>query len=444
MKKRAAVSALGTLLIVVIVLSIILFGIPSKIYKLGKSFFSLFGVGEAEAGTNKGTEIKLSYSEAVFNAFISAYESCKSYSSERCICEQFDVTSIPQGYSIKLQNLGLEKTRIELYGNKPTPEKAKIIENDNLCLYEKQAKGFLGLSTNEVVLGSGAYPYKISNKIQLFKHTNKMTCFVSGTYESKAFDEIAKTNIKCGLKSSETASFKTGMLDLSDYTKDYSDNHPNSFVASKDADAASIVQHLSSFLQDNIGKVTRTTEALATAQSRLERRRNMFNNAYADFDANKDSMINDDAYFISIRALQVQLQNSPLTKDYFIIHYLRDSEQSELLAMKIIARLKEMNGKLIYNDKEISIESEVPPQYKMNFIIAPERNSKENIGPVFLACADDYSKFQVCKENALIPAVFIDIVEVNGDGYYLIEGHHKAIARKIYEGVNDYLEEQSE
>src|SRR3989338_7656719 len=102
MKKRAAVSALGTLLIVVIVLSIILFGIPSKIYKLGKSFFSLFGVGEAEAGTNKGTEIKLSYSEAVFNAFISAYESCKSYSSERCICEQFDVTSIPElAYSHK-------------------------------------------------------------------------------------------------------------------------------------------------------------------------------------------------------------------------------------------------------------------------------------------------------------------------------------------------------
>ena len=45
------------------------------------------------------------------------------------------------------------------------------------------------------------------------------------------------------------------------------------------------------------------------------------------------------------------------------------------------------------------------------------------------------------KEKYEIPAVFIEVVEVDGDKHYLFEGHYGIISQKIYEGVKKYLEE---
>ncbi|MDP3766226.1 MAG: hypothetical protein Q8R04_06970 [Nanoarchaeota archaeon] len=435
MEKRGTIGTLGEIIIMVIVLVVALNFVIPHLTQSTNPFSSLFGIGRAEAGNVKEQSKSPSSAEQAFSSFVSFYESCKKYSADNCWCEQFDMTTIPQGYSIKLESLNGEKTRLELYSDKPTPEKARVIDNDNLCLYsyDKPTKTFSNINSRNIVLDSGNYPYKINNKIYLFRLDGKNTCLVSGTFETKEFDEITKLQKKCSLKAISTKTSRTGMLDFGDYTGDYS----GSFPQSKDAETSRIIEDLNTFLLNNVGEVTRITRQLSSAQSRLERRQNMFNEAYRNFDKNKDTLLNDDAYFISLRGLFLQSKYSQIKKDYLKIHYLQGSEQSRILADKIKTRLQELNGKLIFNDKEVGV-AEAPAGYRFDFEIIVEENSKGNIGPVFLACADDYSNFAACKENTLIPAVFIDIIEISNENY-MFDGHTTTIARKVYEGIKDYL-----
>ena len=441
MGKRGQLGTGGVIILVLITVLILAYWFGPDIPNTIKPFFSLFGVGEADAAEIKPTT--LSPAELAFESFLMSYETCKNENSDDCVCDEFNTNEIPNGYSIELENLN-GKTRIDLHGNKPTSEKSKVIDNDNLCLYEygKSTKKFSEKNTNKIILNpqGNNKPYQIDNKIQLFKLDGKHTCFVSGTYESKVFDEITKSRLKCNLKDIGVKAARLAMIDLSDHTGDYPSG---SFIQSKNSEASKIIENLRTFLLHNIGAATRITEAIGTKQGRFERRQNMFNDAYNNFDKNNDKKINDDVYFISIRALQLEKEKSKIKKDYFKIHYLQGSSEGKILAEKIKSKLGGLNGKLIVDDKEFSI-AEASEGHRFDFVILLEENSKDNIGPVFLTCTQSYSNFIACKENTLIPSVFIDIVEVKEkeNNHDIFAGHYKTIAKRIYEGIKDYLTEK--
>ncbi len=436
MNKRGQYSTIGTLLFMALVLVVILWVGP-VIYKNAKSFFSLFGIGSED--NSKPT--KESAAGIAFDGFTGIYENCKSYSSNDCLCEQYSTNDLPEGYSIKLERLSSSKTRIELFGSKPTPEQVKVIENDNICLYnyDKSTKLFSETDTQFITLDkNNLYDYKIDDKVQLFKSINDKVCFVSGTYPNKQFDEIfRKPNTKkCSLHTVFPVLLKTGMLDLSDYTGDYP---PTAFVQSQTDKASAILSTLRNILIDNVGPTTTITLPTGTTQGRLERRKNMFDGAYKDFDANNDGKIGDNVYFVSVRGLQLQQKNSDIKKDYFKVHYLKGSYESKALAEKIIVQLRQLNGKLVYGNREVGM-AEADEKYRFNIDVIEEENSNSNTGPVFLTCTESYSDFPACKESYYIPAVFIDVVEVDGDGHYMFEGHADMIANRIYDGVKDYLQ----
>ena len=434
MNKKGQYSTIGTLLFMALVLVVILWVGP-VIYKNAKSFFSLFGIG----GEDNSKPTEESAAGIAFDGFTGIYENCKSYSSSDCLCEQYSTNDLPDGYSIKLERLSGSKTRIELFGSKPTPQQVKLIENDNICLYnyDKSTRIFSETDVQSVTLDkNNLYDYKIDDKVQLFKSGNNKMCFVSGTYPNKQFDEITKSKTKCSLKSGNTALQKTGMLDLSDYTGDYS---YESFVQSQTDKASAILSTLRNILIDNVGPTTTITLPTGTTQGRLERRENMFNDAYKNFDTNKDGNIADNVYFVSVRGMQLQQKNSDIKKDYFKVHYLKGSYESKALADKIIAQLRQLNGKLVYGNREVGA-AEADEKYRFDIDVIEEENSDTNIGPVFLTCTESYSDFPACKESYYLPAVFIDAVEVDGDGHYMFEGHTDMVANRIYEGVKGYLQ----
>lgn len=430
MNKKGTVESVGTLVLLIVgILIIINFG--PKIIDYGKSFF---GISQAEASENKVNKeipkISSSNAEIIFDKFVNSYESCKNSGVEYCVCDQFDVTQIPDGYYIKLSSLGGMDTSIELYGSKPTPEKRKVVPKDDLCFYQydSSANTFSPLKAYDIRLDSSNYNYKIDNKVQLFKVNSKITCFVTNVDKSNLFNEIKQAELRCNLKTNGAVTKRVGIIDFSN-----------------DDETSRIIDYLSTFLSNNVGRVKRITapvisiqdNPIISIQDNLQIRQDIFKEAYDKFDRNNDKYISDDIYFISILASSVQKGEPKMRKDYFKVHYLAGSGQSKILAEKIISRLKELNGKLIYNDKEL--KNVVLEEYKFDFDVVPEVNTKSDQGPVFLACAESYTNFIACNENVLIPAVFIDIVEVEGDGHNLLEGHQASIARQIGEGIKDYL-----
>ena len=441
-KKGSLVSSpLGYLALMVIVVVVIFLVVIPRINLGGKTFLSLLPFGKNSDDSQK-TE---SAAEIAFSSFITSYDNCMLSASDNCLCDQFDASNLPSGYSMRLENLATLKARIEIYSGKPTPEKIVVKDFNNFCLYkyDKSSGKFSKEDAKEISFENGGnYDYMVNNKIQIFRIDRETICLVSGTYESKDFDEATRLYQKCSLKE-QAIEQKSGILDISDYSGDYQ-KYPDvlSNPTIKNEESSAIIEQLSNLLLENVGKVTRITEDLSSRQTRIERRTNMFREAYNNFDAdkdgNKDGKISDNIYVVSIRSVQIKKEDSKITKDYFKIHYLKDSPKSKELAQKIGIKLQEANSKLISNDQELKT-AEADERYRFDFQIIYEENSKENVGTVFLACMGDYSDFIACKENVLIPAVFIDVVEVNGDGHYMFEGHKKTIARKIYEGVKDYL-----
>ncbi len=410
---------------------------------MAKAFVGSLVGTELEASE---TETTLSQAERAFNRFVSSYNACKSYGSGSCVCDQFDFSTLPEGYSIKLEDLSGEKTRIEFYSNKPTPDKADVIENADLCFYhyDKSKGTFSKNDVKQILLDAdGIYDYKIDNIVQMFKFDDKSICLISGTYESKEFDEITRLQPKCSIKASTIEVKRAGILDLGDYSDDYPKypDVPNN-PQIKNEDSSSIIEELRTLLVDNIGKITRITGTIGTTQMRLERRQNMFSEAYNNYDIDKDGkkdgLISDNVYFISIRSIQIQKDDSAIKKDYFKIYYLQGSEQSKILAEKIASRMQQLNGKLMVDYEELS-KSEANENFRFDFQLIYEENTKDNVGPVFLTCTESYTNFIACKESVKIPAVFIDVVEVVGDGHNLLERHHKPVAGKVYEGVSDYI-----
>ncbi len=436
MNKKAALGTLATFVLVLFALFIIFYAFAPRITKSAKPIFSLFGIGDEE---NELIKELPNSAERSFESLIQAYKSCKQYMANDCLCDQWDLKSIPEGYSIKLESLSNGKTRMELLGENPTAEKVELIEDDITCLYQydKSSGKFSLNSIDSVILESKIdSDFVIGKKIQLFKPDGKNICLVSGTYESKEFNEIQQLKSGCSLGQSKAS--LSALLDLSDLTDDY--NPGSTFVQSRSDEASRIIEDLDAILLKNVGKVSRITSSISDKRLRIERRKNMFSDAYKNLDNNKDGKISDDVYLISIRVLYLQSKNSEIKKDYFKIHYLGGSEQSKILAENVKTKVMELNNKLIVDENELSA-AEADNSYRFDFDAYTEENTIENVGPVFLACVQNYGDFIACKEKTLIPAVFIDIVEVDteSENHNIFQRHSKAISTKIYEGVKDYL-----
>lgn len=443
MKKTGQLSTGAAIIIGLIVIFALLAWLVPSINKGVKTFFLPFGIDKEEKKEIKPTT--LSQAELAFESFLMSYKNCKKHKSNDCICSEFDVTEIPGGYSIRLENLGGKGTNIEIYSRKQVREKGEAISDDNLCFYEynKQTKDFSKNNADDVVIKAGYKEYIRYNKIQLFKFDNKNTCFFKVPYETKNFDELTSTKLKCNLKDKGVESTETGIIsDLSHSSKGY----PPANFQVKEGEDSKIMEKLKMFLLSNVGRIKTIKEPLRgmeKAEDRLRQRKDAFEEAYSNFDRNSDKKISDDIYSISIKSLQAEKKDSEINKDYFKIHYLKGSLQSKRLAEKIKLRLEELNDKLIFNEEEVET-AEADEKHRFDFEVKVEENSEDNEGPVFLACINLYSNFRACKENALLPAVFIDVVEVvNKEGNHeIFTGHYRAIAEKIYEGTRDYLAEK--
>ena len=107
MKKRGQAPTGAVIVLGLVVFFILLSWLVPKISNAAEPFFLLFGIGEEEK--DKET-IPLSPAEKAFESFLMSYEDCKKYKSDDCLCDEFDVTIIPNGNSIKLENLDKKGT----------------------------------------------------------------------------------------------------------------------------------------------------------------------------------------------------------------------------------------------------------------------------------------------------------------------------------------------
>lgn len=425
-KGMSMTSALGSIILLLVAL-VVIFGFGPKIYGVAKIFFGSTGL---ESGDGQKTTLSADPGTAKFEEFVSLYKKCKSYSSDKCMCDSFDYTALPEGYTIKLENLQTtKKTRMELRSDKPTPEKVETIDNDALCFYNFVGDKFEKITAQDMDLSKNNYKdYKAENKIQLFKFDNGNTCFVQATGR-EAFQALNTREARCELKAKGEADLMFTMLDLGESSVIGTFNG--------EVNSAKLLEELEKNLL-YIMKVSRITQEFASVTKRFERRTAWFQDKYKRFDRNGDQLLSDDIVLISVRGLYRNIGDSEIKQDYFKIHYLKDSAGSKALAENIAKKLEEINRKFILDGRDYK-EGEVDRRYKINAKVVIEENDVNNPGPVFLACAGDYKDFAACKENTKMPAVFIDVVEVQGDGSYMFTGHYIIFSQKIYEGVRNYL-----
>ncbi len=203
MNKRAISGppSIVTLILTVVTASFIIMIVAPHLSDLADAFFDSLENGEEQNGETE----TLSQEEETFKNFVDSYKECKEYTSDNCICGEFDARPIPDGFYIKLENLRL-KTRIEIYAdNKPTPIVTPVvIENDRFYRYSKQTNDFWPGQPNEVItiapVEYDAYNrvYTTNNKVQLFRINEEGTSLIKGTYGGNEFDEIKKTYSRCG------------------------------------------------------------------------------------------------------------------------------------------------------------------------------------------------------------------------------------------------------
>ena len=289
------------------------------------------------------------------------------------------------------------------------------------------------------------YVFTILSEINLKKQLHKIWIFpkiiiritkqkiknpLPQTTGREAFQALNTREDRCELKATGASNLMYAMLDIGE----------SSIVGNfnGEANSAKLLEELEKNLLSAM-KVSRITQELASVTRRFERRTTWFQDKYKRFDRNKDQMLSDDIVLISASSLYKNIGDSEIKQDYFKIHYLKDSAESKALAENIAKKLEEISGKLIRDNMEERKEGEIDRKYKLNTKVIIEENDFNNPGPVFLACSGDYKSFAACKENTKIPAVFIDIVEINGDGYYMFTGHYAIFAKKISEGVQAYL-----
>jgi len=438
MKKRGQVPTGATMILVLITVIVIVFWAGPAIADNVKPFFILFGVGGEE---ENGKIIAKDPAELAFNSFLFEYKDCKEkYKSDDCLCGSFDTTEIPDGYSIKLEDLNEKGVRIGLFGKKPTAQKQEVMTGDNLCFYkyDKSKNSFYKSDADGILLdpAKSYNEYTFNKNIQLFKVDSSNICFVEKTSDREGFVGITRQSIKCYLKDKQTPEekIKLALLDL----------ELSSSLGEFDGEqkASEIIDQLEKYLK-NIGKVSKITKEFASVSVISERRTSWFNSLY-NREGGDEKSIKDKVYLLSVAAKYKVLKESDIKQDHIILHYIKGSAKSKLLAEKIKKQLDGAYGKLYKDGKEYP-KAEADEKYRFNTKTVYEANDASKKGPVFLLYTKgDYDTTKPpwiysWKEKEEIPAVFIEGVEVDGDGYYLFTGHYELIAEKIYEGVKDYF-----
>lgn len=360
----------------------------------------------------------------IFKDLVSKYEKCKDHTNDKCICELFEYSGLPEDFNIKITNFeDRNKVRIELLHKESQTDKDPVVlDNNKFCFYNFVGDKFEFISAKEIDISNEKIyeDYKAEGKMQLYKFDDEHVCFVQKTGR-EAFNALTVREKSCELMEKDEDDVKLAMLDIG----------ASSNVGNFDGETIGnrLLLKLGQELQ-KISQVSRITEEFASVTTRSERRKSWFDDKYDKYGKDKIYVIS-----LSVRYMErTDLEEN----DEFIIHYLEGSEKSKYLADRIKSRLEEIKGEY-YIDGEKKEEGKVLREYKVNAGTTTKINSPQNVGPVFLACVGDYEDFPFCDENTKIPAVFIEAVEVYGDGAYMFTGHYEIYAQKIYEGVNDYL-----
>lgn len=424
-------------LIIVIVTAALILGFFSSITSSSNTFFGLFSSDDEE---NQDPDLVENIPQKMMETFLDSYNSCKNYLSDACLCSQFD-TGILEGHHIKLENLKDQKTRISIYADKPTPEiPSTIIENDDICFYkfDSERESYYKAEAKEIILDPEKYynDYTYRKKVQLFKLDSRNTCFVEKTSDREGFGKAARKEVKCSLKDEKGTDegIKLALLDPGD-----SDNLAD-FAG--DQKTAQIIVYLEDRLE-NIGKVSRILRGSSTEKMIIDRRKEMFSSLY-DNEGGEEKSIKDKAYLISIATKDKKQEDSAIKQDHIILHYIKGSLKSRALAESIKNQLETIYGRLYKDGREYN-KAEIDEKYRLNTKVLFEENDASKPGPIFLLYTSgnydvNYAPWSYSwKEKEEIPAVFIDLVEYEEDGYNLFEGHYGVLAEKIYEGAEEFL-----
>ncbi len=428
--KRGTLGATISIIIMIVAVIFVASGIASKILK---AVYVFLGVEEDDSVP------PLSAGKSDFDSFAGYYERCKHQSSGDCYCDQFDVKSLPEGMTISIQNLlSQKKTRIEMFEAKPTPEKVKVIDNDGICIYryEKATDSYSKINIDRILLKNDGVDksFEFNKNIMLFKADGSNTCFAEKTSDREGFTGITRRFTKCELKAKGINDAKLALLDLG-----LSDT-----IGGFDGEqkSAAVLEGLERRLAD-IGRVSRITKEFASVSIISKRRTAWFNSLYSR-EGGEEKSLKNKVLIISVGSFYKNKDDSGIKQDYFTIHYYKGSLKSRQLAESIKLSLDSAYGKLYKGGEEFNI-AEIGEEYRFNAISRFEENDNANKGPLFLMYTEgDYNineppwKYS-WSEKGEIPAVFIDIVEVNGDGHYMFEGHNELISEKIFEGANKYL-----
>ena len=449
--KKGGMPFSSTMMILVLIFAVAFFASAfPQLSSLVNSIKTALGLDSGEAESSEYDNLpNIAGARREFQDFLDSYKECLNYKSNNCICDEFYYGSIPEEYSIALFDSPPE-TKISLISRENKKEIDFYSSNSKICHYD-YSTGQKSQIFNFDLTDKENSDYKFENKIQLYKFDNNNVCFVKKASEREGFVGVTRRGVSCGAKDKGISLPKTklALLDIGEF----------SFVGSFDGEkkASKLLEQLDVHLRD-VSKVSRITEKFAEVQNRPERRTSWFNSLY-EREGKEGNSLKDKVYLISIAAYYKSLKylkEEDIKQDHFVIHYLKDSPKSKLLAEKIKEQLDSISGK--YYKTGVEDKKQISEKYKLNTVVKLEGKDTKNKGPAFLIYSEEkflffftsrYEGYDInkppwkytWKEKYEIPAVFIDVVEVDGDKHYLFEGHYGIISQKIYEGVKKYLEE---
>ena len=356
---------------------------------------------------SSGDEQKFNAAMGDFDSIASFYRKCSESPKTDCICGSYDVGSLrKQGYVLYL-NKFLGKSNIILAEFGVLPGKDDLIEKDDMlanadfseelvCTFNYE--GFKLTDTSHRVYDlTNSY----SDKVTVVKTDSRM-CTVS--FPDKLGD-FRRNFAGCD---AALDSDKLVLLDSSD-----------------DAYSRQIANKLQEYMLRDVGRVD------AFFSREYDGRKEWFDSVYVQ---EKGGSIAAKSFLVYVRVSPNMILAPDIT-DKVIVHYLEGSSVSEFFAKAVGAGFEPLKGKYYYNSANESIPGTVPESYKLNINVEYEANNATNPGMVYLACNED---LPVCKENAQIPAAFIEIVD-NDDGFSVYHGHEEVIAQAINRAVLGYV-----
>lgn len=445
-KARISTDMVGYFLLGILVF-IIVIPVGPKIASAAGNLLDIF-LDKNNNDENKEFEFQPS-----FYSFTNLYKVCKDTKASGCICPEFDISLIPKGYDIHLEQL---KTQTRIFFSKDNqdteePGQFEIIDNDKLCYYryDHQKNELISdHSQSEFIIPSDR-KIVIRNKVLLYKASNIQTCIVGGGQEkTDTYENIKQSTQSCFVKAEKPDKVITGLIEHSNYLMDY--NEKQEVMKHNTLEGRNIYEYLEDDLESVIGPVVKSPKKPGDGVNPNIYREEMLDLlAYEKFDYNRDRFISDNVYFISLRTLEADKDKfQGEKKDYIEIHILKDAPYAELLAQAIKKEFEQLNGKEVFEKgHKIYTEAKELPEaliseenrFEINVKVTPHDILDND--PVFIKCTQKpYIDYYICKENRLLPAVFIDIVEVyeSTDDNKLFPYHEQTISKAIMKGVNNF------